>query len=1205
MAKLALFQHRGALLALAFLSVMALVFEVAYDVHADRALALRNAAENIDDLASALESSVSRTVQAVDIALASVGEEGGVGNLLRGQPTGGQEGAPSPLLQERLRRSPHLRGLSVLDRRGVLVATTEDPRLLGSSFAELDLFRTQLSGHSQGLYIGAPLRGRFLAPTGAADDRSGKWVLPMSRAIREADGALLGVAVASVNSEYLQGVFRAVRNGLHGTASLYRRDGLLLTRLPQDGTDGIGTPMAGAELFRVHLPMSEGGVFHETSQDGQKRITAYRATPLWPLVLAISRSEDEELAGWWTNQLEVAGVALAAGVVILLFTTALILLRRKDAQLEDGNARFNTLLETAAEGILTARSDGVIETANTAAHRIFGYPPGDLIGRHVRELMESHHRPTHSRVMEAIAAGARRIGPNYTREVNGLRMDGEVFPLDLSLAEVETQQGILFAAFFRDLSERKRVERALTEAKEKAEAGQRSKMEFLATMSHEIRTPMNGVIGMAGLLQETHLNEEQRGYADTIRDSAESLLTIINDILDFSKIDAGRLALEVSDFEAVPLVESVVELLAPRAAAKGLELASYVPPALHGPLRGDPGRLRQILINLAGNAVKFTDQGSVTIVLSVEENDLATGADDGPEPDESAALAPHETPVTIRFEVRDTGIGIAAADHRRLFTMFSQVDGSSARRHGGTGLGLAICKRLAELMGGRIGVDSTPREGSVFWVVIPLWRGTPTDAASAPQMPGSWAGRRILLVDDLAVNRDLLARQLAAMGLETESAATGEDALHRLLAARASGRPFDAAILDHCMPGLTGPELAARIRAVPALADLPLALATSHRMGEMAEDAAGIDIRIVKPVRSTALHTVVSRLFATQAPRVSHPDAAPAGKPGTSSPPGSPLTSPSSRTSDAPIPPGAPPTGTARRRILVAEDNPVNLQVTLALLRRAGHAVDSVSNGLEAVNAVAALPYDLVLMDVQMPEMDGLAATRAIRRMGGAAARVPVVAMTANAMEGDQATCLAAGMDDYLPKPITADQLLRTVARWSGLPQGSGSNRLEPSLQTEIPPPRIDHAKREDLRDALGDEGFGLLMDTFLREAPGHLDRLRRGAQDGDFPIVEREAHILKGSAGNVGFAQASALAGGLVAAARRRDAAGIRRDRIQALEAALKDAERACTPPDNVRVGLEMSGQPMSGPPMDASGDKQARPAPPSHRGGAALADP
>ncbi|WP_247892802.1 response regulator [Azospirillum baldaniorum] len=1178
MAKLALFQHRGALLALAFLSVMALVFEVAYDVHADRALALKKAAESIDNLASALEASVSRTVQAVDVTLASVGETASIGNLLHGQPMEGREGSSPQPLQERLRRSPHLRGLSVLDRRGVLVATTEDPRLLGSSFAEMDLFRSQLSGQSQGLYIGAPARGRFLEPAGAADDRSGKWVLPMSRAIRGADGTLLGVAVASVNPEYLQSIFRAVRNGLHGTASLYRRDGLLLAQLPQDGTDGIGTLMAGAELFRVHLPMSEGGVFHETGRDGQERITAYRATPIWPLVLAISRSEDEELAGWWTNQMEIAGVALGASLVILLFATALTLLRRKDAQLEDGNARFNALLETAVEGILTARSDGMIETANTAAHRIFGYPPGNLIGRHVQELMEPQHHPTHSRVMEAIAAGARRIGPNYTREVNGLRMDGEVFPLDLSLAEVQTQHGVLFAAFFRDMSERKRVERALTEAKEKAEAGQRSKMEFLATMSHEIRTPMNGVIGMAGLLQETHLDEEQRGYADTIRDSAESLLTIINDILDFSKIDAGRLTLEVSDFEAVPLVESVVELLAPRATAKGLELACYVPPALHGPLRGDPGRLRQILINLAGNAVKFTDQGSVTIVLSVEQDDAA-GPDDRPEPGDSLVPAPHETPVTIRFEVRDTGIGIAAADHKRLFTMFSQVDGSSARRHGGTGLGLAICKRLAELMGGRIGVHSLPGEGSVFWVVIPLWRGTPTDAASAPQAPGGWAGRRILLVDDLAVNRDLLARQLAAMGLETESAATGEDALNRLLRAHATGRSFDAAILDHCMPGLTGPELAARIRAVPALADLPLALATSHRMGETEEEAAVVDVRIVKPIRSTALRTAVSRLFATRAPGAAQPDAVPADSKLDVSPPPSPR---SGGPSAVPTPPGAPSTGTARRRILVAEDNPVNLQVTLALLRRAGHAVDSVSNGLEAVNAVAALPYDLVLMDVQMPEMDGLAATRAIRRMGGIAARVPIVAMTANVMEGDQAICLAAGMDDYLPKPIVADQLLQTVARWSGLPRGSGPTPRKPSPETESPPLRIDHAKRQDLRDALGDEGFGLLMDTFLREAPGHLDRLRRGAQDGDFPAVEREAHILKGSAGNVGFAHASALAGGLVAAARRGDAVGIGSDRIQALEAALKDAERACTQPDDVRAGLEMTGLPMG-----ASADK------------------
>jgi len=1102
----ALFLQRGGALVFALLAVVALLVDLSYQFTVTRRSTLAQTRDNLANLTSALESSTTRTVQSIDVTLTAT-----VDSLAEFErlDDAAETAAIGTLLRDRLRRSPHLRALILLDRTGRLVATTERVQPEAVFLAARAIFHAHARDRSAGLVIGDPAPGRSLLSTPSAPDRSGRWVLPMSRALRDAGGGLRGVVVATVNPDYLQGLYQSVRVAEGGRVALYRYDGTLLTAQPPDGV-AIGGSAAPSVLFRTHLPAAEHGVFEEKGPAGTTLITAYRATPVWPLVLAVSVDEAVQLADWRHNlrqaTLVSGGLCLLIGLFGLLLARSLAMLRDQGAALEQTNARLNAILDTALEGILTARPNGVIESANPAAHAIFASPPGALIGRSIADLLPPEERGPHTRFLDEIASGIKRFRAGFTREMTVVRDTGETFPLSFSVAEVRTSGGTLYAAILRDLTDGKRTEQTLRDAKERAEDGQRIKMEFLATMSHEIRTPMNGVIGMAGLLLDTRLTQEQRDYAGTIRDSAESLLVIINDILDFSKIDAGRLALEVGDFELVPLVESVLEILAPRAAAKGLDLAGFVPPPLRRPLRGDAGRIRQILLNLAVNAIKFTDSGSVTILI----------AEDGPS----------DGPPRVRFDVHDTGIGIADEDRGRLFTMFTQVDASPARRHGGTGLGLAICKRLAELMGGTIGVDSQPGKGSVFRVSLPLEEGHAT-ARSTPPM-ADWTGRRVLLVDDIAVNRDLLIRHLVGFGIETETAASGEEALARLTAAAADGRAFDAAILDHRMPGLTGPELAALIRATPTLTGIRLALATSHRLEGQPPDNAPVEAHLVKPIRFSALCDALARLF--DHGKVAIPDSR------ESSPPSA----------------DAPTAATPRVRVLVADDNPVNQKLTMALLRRAGHTADVVANGEEAIDAVSARPYDLILMDVQMPVMDGLAATRVIRRLSGPVARIPIIALTANAMQGDDAICLEAGMNDYLSKPINVQKLTDVVLRWGpgAVPPASSEPEAAPDTASSD---RVNQTKVAELREALGTDGLVQLTGIFLNDSANHIARLRKAVADGDRDVIEYEAHILKGSAASVGFDRLSAAAGRLLSAIHRQDHAALDGNALNMMETELE----------------------------------------------------
>jgi PAS domain S-box-containing protein len=627
-----------------------------------------------------------------------------------------------------------------------------------------------------------------------------------------------------------------------------------------------------------------------------------------------------------------------------------------------------------------------------------------------------------------------------------------------------------------DVTELKKTEENLRKSMEEAKESNRLKSEFLANMSHEIRTPMNAIIGMTGITLDTKLTDEQREYLRIVKESSYSLLGLLDDILDLSKIEAGRVELENINFDLRSVVDSVIDTLNTRAAAKGLELACFIDSAVHPFLRGDPARLRQILLNLGGNAIKFTEKGEVAIQVELQ--------------------AETEKYTTLLFSVTDTGIGVPKDKTAEIFKSFTQADGSTTRKYGGTGLGLSISKRLVELMQGEIAVESQIGKGSRFWFKIKLEKQQGIQEIH-PHFTYSPRGCRILVVDDNQTNRTILIKILESFHYVPAAVESGKKAIPILKQSLEQNKPFDLVLLDMQMPEMDGEETLRLIQNDPRIKEIPVVILTS--IGQRGDtnrlEALGAAGYLLKPVKQSQLYDTIITILSKKKKYQAEPWVTPK------------IDSP---TISEPIHKGV--------RLLVAEDNPMNQKLAVTLLERAGFSVEAVENGKLAVEAIEQTDYDLVLMDVQMPEMDGFEATRAIRRMQGEKRHTPIIAMTAHVMKGDQERCLAEGMDDYVSKPIEPQAMFKVIGKWIGTSVTEETTPAVEEVRERQPDPGIPVDKENVLRRLDGDmDMFKELMTEFLSYVPEHVGNLEKAVGKADVKWVIREAHTIKGAAGNLG----------------------------------------------------------------------------------------
>ena len=789
------------------------------------------------------------------------------------------------------------------------------------------------------------------------------------------------------------------------------------------------------------------------------------------------------------SSLGLAGIAVITFMILGLAIVTSLVDRRFSAQAHELRAseeRYRLLFERSLAGVYQSTLDGRLLDCNEAFARMLGYPSR---AKCLESSVADHYQSTRDRrpFVEKIQQDGRVT--DFENKVR--RLDGSpMWVLEsATLLEGNDRGSRILEGTAIDITQRKQAEAALENAVEAAAGANRAKSEFLANMSHEIRTPMNGIIGMTELALGTDLTPEQRDYLEMVQVSADSLLTLINDILDFSKIEARKLELEIIDFDLTQLLDDVLRPVAPRAHQKGLELAYHIAPDVPSTLAGDPARIRQIVTNLISNAVKFTDRGEV--VVRVQRESLVGSQ------------------AVIYLTVTDTGIGIPREKQQSIFEAFTQADTSTTRRFGGTGLGLAIASQLVALMKGRIWLESQPGTGTTVHVTLPFEVRPDAPAKLAPREAAELAGMPVLIVDDNATNRWILGDILANWGMRPTVVESGPAAIRALELGAKSQSPFPLVLLDYQMPGMNGLQLAERIRMLPECEETTLVVLSSVGQGMDPErsKALGIAASLVKPVRQSVLRSTILEALAE------HSDA---GAPKT------PTRAP------------RPVAGTAARavRILLAEDNAINRRLVTAILEKRGHHVTSVGNGRDAATAASQEPFEVVLMDLQMPEMDGFEATSAIRAQEARSGhRARIIALTAHALKGDRDACLAAGMDGYLAKPVRTTDLLGLIEQTTGAPSpGADANEAR---DTAFDPADV-------LARVGGDRSLlAELVEIFRQHWPTMIGDLRAAASAGDGPALERHAHALRGSVASLGARTSAELALALETMGRAGETAG------------------------------------------------------------------